>query len=125
MVSPANINAPGQVVIAGQRGAVKRASERAKEARAGPWRCRSARRSTARLMRPAEDRLAPRLRALPARDPKVPVVANVDAAAEARRADGIEALVRQVSAPVLWQALSSACWPTACGRSSKWALAAC
>jgi [acyl-carrier-protein] S-malonyltransferase len=59
------------------------------------------------LMKPAEDRLAPELRALiaTAHDPLVPVVANVDAEPKRDRTAAIEALVRQVSAPVLWQAV--------------------
>ena len=56
-------------------------------------------------MRPAEERLAPRLRALRSRAPKVPVVANVDARPKHDAPSAIEALVRQVSAPVLWQAI--------------------
>ena len=106
VVSPANINAPGQVVIAGHTGAVKRASERAKElgarkaialAVSAPFHCA--------LMRPAEERLAPRLRALRSQAPKVPVVANVDAPHKHDARSAIEALIRQVSAPVLWQAI--------------------
>src|SRR5206468_2366662 len=80
VVSPANINGAGQVVIAGSRDAVARASERAKALGAkravplsvsAPFHCA--------LMKPAEERLAPELRALQVRDPEVPVVANVDA----------------------------------------------
>jgi [acyl-carrier-protein] S-malonyltransferase len=103
VVGPANLNGPGQVVIAGWREAVRRAGDRAKALGAkrviplqvsAPFHCA--------LMKPAEDRLAPELRALRARDPRVPIVANVDAEPkrDARRA--IEALVRQVSAPVRW-----------------------
>ena len=55
------------------------------------------------LMRPAEARLAPELRALAAAAPRVPVVANVDAAPKLDAASAIEALIRQVSAPVLWE----------------------
>ena len=45
-------------------------------------------------MKPAQDRLAPELRALPARDPSVPVVANVDAAPKTDGPSAIDALVR-------------------------------
>ncbi len=84
VVSPANLNGAGQVVIAGARDAVGRAGERAKALGAkrvipltvsAPFHCA--------LMKPAEDRLAPELRALPAAAPRVPVVANVDAEIEA------------------------------------------
>jgi [acyl-carrier-protein] S-malonyltransferase len=104
IVSPANINGAGQVVIAGHADAVQRAGERAKALGAkraialpvsAPFHCA--------LMKPAEERLAPELRALPAASPSVPVVANVDAAPKADAAAAIEALVRQVSSPVRWE----------------------
>jgi [acyl-carrier-protein] S-malonyltransferase len=104
VVSPANMNMPGQVVIAGTTEAVARAGERAKALGArrvvplpvsAPFHCA--------LMKPAEDRLAPELRALAARDPRVPVVANVDAEPKRDAASAIEALVRQVSSPVRWE----------------------
>ena len=103
VVSPANLNMPGQVVIAGASAAVARAAERAKARGAkrvvplpvsAPFHCA--------LMKPAEDRLAPELRALAAHDPRVPVVANVDAEPKRDAASAIEALVRQVSSPVRW-----------------------
>jgi [acyl-carrier-protein] S-malonyltransferase len=104
IVSPANLNAPGQVVIAGSREAVARASDRARARGAkrvvplpvsAPFHCA--------LMKPAEDRLAPELRALAVRAPRVPVVANVDAEPKRDERAAIEALVRQVSAPVRWE----------------------
>jgi [acyl-carrier-protein] S-malonyltransferase len=55
------------------------------------------------LMKPAEDRLAPELRALPAADPRIPVVANVDAEPKRDARSSIEALIRQVSSPVRWE----------------------
>jgi [acyl-carrier-protein] S-malonyltransferase len=106
VVSPANINGPGQIVIAGSAAAVQRACERAKALGAkraiplsvsAPFHCA--------LMKPAEERLAPELRALAARPPRVPVVANVDAEPKRDAAAAIEALVRQVSAPVRWEAV--------------------
>src|SRR5262245_27118031 len=80
VVSPANLNGAGQVVIAGTKDAVARAGEAAKAMGAkraiglpvsAPFHCA--------LMQPAQDRLAPELRAVPAHDPRVPIVANVDA----------------------------------------------
>ena len=91
-------------MIAGHTAAVARAGERAKALGAkraiplpvsAPFHCA--------LMKPAEDRLAPELRALASHDPAFPVVANVDAAPKTTAADAIEALVRQVSAPVRWE----------------------
>ena len=104
IVTPANLNAPGQVVIAGHAAAVARASERARAlgarraiplAVSAPFHCP--------LMKPAEDRLAPELRALTAHDPSVPVVANVDAEPKRTAAAAIDALIRQVSSPVRWE----------------------
>ena len=104
VVSPANINGAGQVVIAGTVAAVARASERAKALGAkraiplpvsAPFHCA--------LMKPAEERLAPELRALAVTDPRVPVVANVDALPKRDAHAAIEALVRQVSSPVRWE----------------------
>jgi len=104
IVTPANLNAPGQVVIAGHASAVMRASERAKAlgakraiplAVSAPFHCP--------LMKPAEERLAPELRALRSNDPAFPVVANVDAQPKRTAAESIEALVRQVSSPVRWE----------------------
>jgi [acyl-carrier-protein] S-malonyltransferase len=106
VVSPANLNGAGQVVIAGARDAVARASEaaRARGARraiplpvSAPFHCA--------LMQPAQDRLAPELRAAAARDPRVPIVANVDAEPKRDAASAIEALVRQVSSPVRWESV--------------------
>jgi [acyl-carrier-protein] S-malonyltransferase len=106
VVSPANMNGAGQVVIAGTRDAVERAGERSKAlgarrviplAVSAPFHCA--------LMKPAEERLAPELRALATADPRVPIVANVDAEPKRDARAAIEALVAQVSAPVRWEAV--------------------
>jgi [acyl-carrier-protein] S-malonyltransferase len=104
VVSPANLNAPGQVVIAGHADAVARAGALAKARGAkrviplpvsAPFHCA--------LMKPAEERLAPELRALSVSDPRIPVVANVDAEPRRDAASSIDALIRQVSSPVRWE----------------------
>jgi [acyl-carrier-protein] S-malonyltransferase len=106
IVSPANVNGGGQVVIAGSRDAVARAGDRAKAmgarrvlplAVSAPFHCA--------LMKPAEARLAPELRALDVCDPRIPIVANVDAELKRDAASAIEALVAQVSSPVRWEAV--------------------
>jgi [acyl-carrier-protein] S-malonyltransferase len=106
VVSAANLNGAGQIAIAGATDAVRRAGERAKAMGAkrviplpvsAPFHCA--------LMKPAEERLAPELRALSAHDPRVPIVANVDAELKRTARDAIEALVRQVSSPVRWEAV--------------------
>jgi [acyl-carrier-protein] S-malonyltransferase len=56
-------------------------------------------------MQPAEQRLGPELRALTAANPQMPVIANVDAEPKCDAHAAIEALVRQVSAPVQWEAV--------------------
>jgi len=106
VVSAANINAPGQVVIAGSQDAVARAIAQCKAhgarraiplAVSAPFHCA--------LMKPAEERLAPELRALAAADPRVPIVANVDAELRRDAKSAIEALVSQVSSPVRWESV--------------------
>jgi [acyl-carrier-protein] S-malonyltransferase len=104
VVSAANLNMPGQIVIAGHRTAVERAVTRAKALGAkgaallpvsAPFHCA--------LMHPAEERLAPALRALEVRDPAIPVVANVDAEPKRTAEESIAALIAQVSRPVRWE----------------------
>jgi [acyl-carrier-protein] S-malonyltransferase len=104
VVSPANMNMPGQVVIAGARDAVARASQIATSMGArrvvplpvsAPFHCA--------MMKPAEQRLEPDLRALAVSDPRVPVVANVDAQPKRDARAAVDALVKQVSSPVLWE----------------------
>jgi [acyl-carrier-protein] S-malonyltransferase len=106
VVSPANMNGGGQVAIAGSAAAVARASERAKAAGArrvvplqvsAPFHCA--------LMKPAEERLAPELRALATHTPRVPIVANVDAEPKRDAEAAIDALIAQVSSPVRWEAV--------------------
>jgi [acyl-carrier-protein] S-malonyltransferase len=104
VVSAANLNAPGQIAIAGSSDAVQRAIDRAKALGArraiplqvsAPFHCA--------LMKPAEERLAPELRAVSAQAPRVPVVANVDAQPKTDAASSIDALIRQVASPVRWE----------------------
>jgi [acyl-carrier-protein] S-malonyltransferase len=104
VVSPANLNGAGQIVIAGAAAAVARAGERAKELGAkrviplkvsAPFHCA--------LMAPAAERLAPELRAVPTRDPRVPVSANVDARPRSTAGAAVDALISQVSSPVRWE----------------------
>ena len=106
VVSAANLNGGGQIVIAGAAAAVARAGERAKALGArrvvplqvsAPFHCA--------LMKPAEDRLAPELRAVKAQAPRVPVVANVDAQPKRTAGESIDALIKQVSSPVRWESV--------------------
>ncbi len=40
---------------------------------------------------------------MPAQNPRIPVVANVDAEPKTTAADAVDALIRQVSSPVRWE----------------------
>lgn len=102
VLAVANLNAPGQVVVAGHRVAVERAVEAARE-RGGkprilpvsaPFHCA--------LMAPAREGLAPMLADTPFADPSVPVVTNVDAAPVTSGEAARGALARQIDSPVRW-----------------------
>lgn len=109
--SPANINSPNQIVIAGSAGAIERAMLKLKERGAkraiplkvsAPFHCA--------LMLPAQERLAADLGAVEFADPRVPVVTNVDAAFIRSGSEARAALVRQVSSPVRWRESVEALW---------------
>jgi len=104
VVAPANLNAPGQVVISGAASAVAQAVDACKEAGArravllnvsGPFHCE--------LMRPAADRLRAALDAVDIRLPDIPVVHNVDAAVAASPEEIRRKLVSQLDSPVRWR----------------------
>lgn len=103
ILSPANLNSPSQIVIAGTTDAVDRALSLAKSHGArkavplsvsAPFHCA--------LMQPAQERLARDLSAVAFRDPQHPLINNADAA-ELRSGEVIaSSLSRQVCAPVRW-----------------------
>ncbi len=101
---PANDNAPGQVVVSGDRAAVERAVELAKARGArrailldvsAPFHCS--------LLQPAADAMAEALDSVAMQDPSVPLVANVTAQPVESAADLPNLLVRQVTATVRWR----------------------
>jgi len=103
VVSPANLNAPAQIVVSGHRAAVERAGEAALGAGAkrvvpldvsAPFHCS--------LMIPAAEGLRPILDAIPFADPGTTVYANVTAAPVRTGAEARAALARQVAEPVRW-----------------------
>ncbi|ANO33315.1 [acyl-carrier-protein] S-malonyltransferase [Vibrio breoganii] len=103
VVSPVNFNSPGQVVIAGNKAAVERAGALCKEAgakRALPLPVSVP--SHCALMKPAADRLAEALKDIEFNAPALPVINNVDVAAETDPAKIKDALVRQLYCPVRW-----------------------
>jgi [acyl-carrier-protein] S-malonyltransferase len=101
VVSPANLNAPEQTVIAGATAAVERAAALAKEGGArrtvslpvsAPFHCA--------LMQPAADKLAVELARVKFRAPAPPVVSNVDAEPNVDPTRIPALLAAQVTAPV-------------------------
>jgi [acyl-carrier-protein] S-malonyltransferase len=101
---PANLNAPGQVVLAGHAAPVRRALELAKERGASmsvelkvsaPFHCP--------LMQPARDAMAPVLHAIKVREPKFGVIANVTAEVNRDPARVVPLLLEQITAPVRWE----------------------
>ena len=103
VVSCANFNAPGQIVIAGTARAVARVSERAGEEKAkaiplkvsAPFHCA--------LMAPAAKVVAEELAKVDVKPLAFPVVANVDAKPNSDPARVKELLVRQVDGAVRWE----------------------
>ncbi|MFQ5669924.1 MAG: ACP S-malonyltransferase [Acidobacteriota bacterium] len=104
VVTAANLNAPRQVVISGHAEAVARATEAARQVGArrivpldvsSPFHCP--------LMEPAALCLSEILAQISFRDARIPVWANVDASPVTASRDVLEALIRQVTAPVLWE----------------------
>jgi [acyl-carrier-protein] S-malonyltransferase len=103
LAEAANFNAPGQVVVAGQKAAVERAIENAKQKGAKramllpmsvPSHCT--------LMKPASERLARKLDELSLQEPKIPVIHNESVAPAESVTQLREALVRQLYRPVRW-----------------------
>lgn len=104
VVSPANFNSPGQIVVAGSAAAVHRvvnaaAASGAKRAIllpvSAPFHCA--------LMRPAQQRLAPELEATAFADLSVPLISNVRAEEIRTGPAARQGLIDQIPAPVLWE----------------------
>jgi len=103
VVGVANINSPGQIVIAGHRAAVERAvaGAAARGARksvmlpvSAPFHCA--------LMKPAADRLAAELDRIAVSAPRIRIVRNVDAGVTTSADEVKPFLVQQVASPVRW-----------------------
>ena len=104
VVAPANLNGGGQIVIAGHKAAVERACELAKQrgAKMAKPLAVSAPFHSA-LMQPAADRLSAELARVEVRDPRVPVMTNVEAAPNRDGGRVRELLTRQVTGAVRWE----------------------
>ncbi len=103
VVEAVNFNSPGQVVIAGNKSAVERAMELAKEAGAkrglplpvsAPSHCA--------LMKPAADKLAEHLSQINICMPSIPVIHNANVAAATSVEKLADLLTRQLYSPVRW-----------------------
>ena len=103
VVSAANFNTDGQVVIAGHREAVERAITMARDAGAKramllavsvPSHCN--------LMQEAAEKVAQRIDDVTFSDARIPIVQNVDAQLRSDAADLKQALLQQLHQPVLW-----------------------
>lgn len=103
LVEAVNYNTPQQIVIAGETAAVSEAGARLKAAgaRASTLPVSAPFHST--LMEPAELRLRVDMARIAFSDPSVPVYVNVDAAPVHDANAAKDALIRQVSRPVLWE----------------------
>ena len=104
IVSVANYNCPGQIVISGLKEAVETAAVKLKEAGArrviplnvsGPFH--------SYLLEEAGEKLGRFLENIPVSEPKIPSVANVTAAYVTKAEDVKPLLTRQVSSSVRWQ----------------------
>jgi len=100
VVEIANWNSDDQIVISGDKAAVEEALAAIKAPRSvmlpvsAPFH--------SRLMKPAEERLAADLDAVPFAEPRFPIITNVDARLIRTAEEARDALKRQVSRSVLW-----------------------
>lgn len=104
VVTPANYNMPGQIVIAGNILALENAEKLAKERSAklvvrlkvsGPFHTS--------LLQPASDRLNVELKKISINNIKKPVITNLTGKEIPKKEDIIDILTKQVMSPVLWE----------------------
>ncbi len=104
MVSVANYNCPGQIVITGEKEAVEKGAKRLKEGGAkrilplqvsGPFHCE--------MLKEAGEKLFEVLEKISLQDIKIPYVSNVTAQMVTEKVQIKSLLVEQVSSPVRWQ----------------------
>jgi [acyl-carrier-protein] S-malonyltransferase len=103
VLSPANFNCPGQIVVAGHSKAVQRVIERVKKEGKKAVLLSVSAPFHSPLMKPAGARLEKELEQISVKDLKIPVVTNVEAQINSSK-DRVKALlVAQVSNPVRWE----------------------
>ena len=104
VVSPANFNAPGQIVIAGDKAAVEEAMRLAKTKG-----CRKAIPLAVSvpvhtcLMSPAAERLAVEVMRVPLKDLEVPLINNAEAKPIQKASEVRKSLIKQLASSVLWE----------------------
>ena len=103
LVEAVNYNSPQQIVVAGQADAVSAAGIELKAAGARVTALPVSAPFHSSLMEPAEARLRADVTELAFSDPSLPVYVNVDAAPVTDATAAKQALIRQVSRPVLWE----------------------
>ncbi len=103
VLTPANFNCPGQIVIAGHAKAIERAMERVKQNGKKAVALPVSAPFHSPLMKPAGERLGKVLEGITIQDLKIPVVTNVEADINQSKERVKELLVTQVSSPVRWE----------------------
>lgn len=103
LVEAVNYNSPQQIVIAGETSAVSEAGTKLEAAGARASTLPVSAPFHSSLMEPAELRLRADIEQIAFSDPRVPVYVNVDAKPIRDSASAKDALIRQVSRPVLWE----------------------
>lgn len=107
VVSPANFNAPGQVVIAGNVAGVDLASEKIVALGKKSMPLKVSVPSHCQLMTPATDKLAAELENVTFNPPSIPVIQNRHARVENDVTAIKQALIEQLNMPVLWSAIEN------------------
>ncbi len=103
VVSPANINSPNQIVIAGNEEAAVIAADRCKEA--GAKRCiklKVGAASHCMLMKAASESLLAELSSIHFNEPSIPIIHNYDASIESSSINLVDKLTSQLTYPVKW-----------------------
>jgi [acyl-carrier-protein] S-malonyltransferase len=103
VLTPANFNSPGQIVIAGHAKAVERAIDRIKQDGKKAVLLPVSAPFHSPLMKPAGERLGKALEEVSIADLNIPVVTNVEAEVNTTKERVKELLVAQVSRPVRWE----------------------
>ena len=107
VVSPANFNAPGQVVIAGNVAGVDLASEKIASIGKKSMPLKVSVPSHCQLMTPATDKLAAELENVTFNPPSIPVIQNRHARVENDVTAIKQALIEQLNMPVLWSTIEN------------------